>query len=104
MGQFEKLRMHELSSVERNDAARAPAKGAPRESSCSRGRLRSVAAIITVAVDTEGSIIRLIGAVLLEQNDEYQLQCRYMQLEGMTTLATPQIGEIAQLQITPKAA
>lgn len=52
----------------------------------------------------EDSITRLIGAVLLEQNDEYQLQCRYMQLEGMTALATPQIEEVAQLQITPKAA
>ena len=50
----------------------------------------------------EDSITRLIGAVLLEQNDEYQLQCRYMQLEGMTALATPQIEEVAQLQITPK--
>jgi transposase-like protein len=52
----------------------------------------------------EDSITRLIGAVLLEQNDEYQLQCRYMQLEGMTALATLQIEEVAQLQITPKAA
>ena len=52
----------------------------------------------------EDSITRLIGAVLLEQNDEYQLQCRYMQLEGMTALATPQIEEVAQLQIKPKAA
>ncbi len=52
----------------------------------------------------EDSITRLIGAVLLEQNDEYQLQCRYMQLEGMTTLAKPQIEENPPLQITPKAA
>ena len=52
----------------------------------------------------EDSITRLIGAVLLEQNDEYQLQCRYMQLEGMIALATPQIEETPQLQITPKAA
>ena len=29
----------------------------------------------------EDSITRLIGAVLLEQNGDYQLQCRYMQLE-----------------------
>jgi putative transposase len=52
----------------------------------------------------EDSITRLIGAVLLEQNDEYQLQHRYMQLEGMTALATPQLEEVPQLQITPKAA
>jgi hypothetical protein len=29
---------------------------------------------------------------------------RYMQLEGMTAIATPQIEEVAQLQLTPKAA
>ena len=52
----------------------------------------------------EDSIIRLIGAVLLEQNDEWQIQHRYMQIEGMTALATPQIEEAQPLQITPKAA
>ena len=31
----------------------------------------------------EASITRLIGAVLLEQNDKWLLQCRYMQIEGM---------------------
>ena len=30
----------------------------------------------------EASILRLLGAVLLEANDEWQLQHRYMQLEG----------------------
>ena len=34
----------------------------------------------------EGAIIRLIGAVLLEQNDEWQLQHRYMQVEAMAGL------------------
>ena len=52
----------------------------------------------------EDSITRLIGAVLLEQNDEYQLQNRYMQIEGMAALATPQIEEVTPLQLTPKAA
>src|SRR5579872_5608638 len=37
----------------------------------------------------EASIIRLIGAVLLEQNDEWQLQHRYMQLEAMAELLAP---------------
>jgi transposase-like protein len=39
----------------------------------------------------EASIIRLIGAVLLEQNDEWQLQHRYMQVEAMAEIAAPSI-------------
>ena len=55
-----------------------------------------------------GAIIRLIGAVLLEQNDEWQLQHRYMQVEGMAGLVPPTIdGEATPLppaQITPQPA
>jgi putative transposase len=36
----------------------------------------------------EASIIRLVGAVLLEQNDEWTMQHRYMQVEGMAELNT----------------
>lgn len=50
----------------------------------------------------EGSIIRLIGAVLLEQNDEWQLQHRYMQVEAMADLATP-VNEAEPRQITSAA-
>jgi transposase-like protein len=39
----------------------------------------------------EGAIIRLVGAVLLEANDEWQLQHRYMQTEAMTELTPPPI-------------
>jgi transposase-like protein len=43
----------------------------------------------------EASIVRLIGAVLLEQNDEWQLQHRYMQVEAMAELTPPLIeGEV----------
>jgi putative transposase len=52
----------------------------------------------------EESIIRLIGAVLLEANDEWQLQHRYMQIEGMAELATPLINEPAATLPTPHAA
>ena len=50
----------------------------------------------------EDSIRRLIGAVLLEANDEWQLQHRYMQIDGMAELATPMINPQA-LAITPQA-
>jgi transposase-like protein len=51
----------------------------------------------------EDSIVRLVGAVLMEQNDEWQTQNRYMQIEGMTEMTNPVI-EAQSLQITPKAA
>ena len=34
----------------------------------------------------DAAIVRLIGAVLLEQNDEWQLQQRYMQVEAMAEM------------------
>jgi putative transposase len=49
----------------------------------------------------EASIMRLLGAVLLEANDEWQLQHRYMQLEAMAELLTPELGT---LKLPPLAA
>ena len=51
----------------------------------------------------EGSIIRLIGAVLLEANDEWQLQHRYMQTEVMAEL-TPPLTDAIPPQISTVAA
>jgi putative transposase len=38
----------------------------------------------------DAAIVRLVGALLLEQNDEWQLQRRYMQLEGMNAVGDNQ--------------
>ena len=38
----------------------------------------------------DASITRLIGAVLLEADDEWQLQHRYMQVEAMANLLVPE--------------
>jgi hypothetical protein len=35
----------------------------------------------------DASIVRLVGAMMLEQNDEWSLNRRYMQLEGLQTLS-----------------
>ena len=51
----------------------------------------------------EGSIVRLIGAVLLEANDEWQLQHRYMQTEVMAEL-TPSLIDAVPHQISTVAA
>lgn len=51
----------------------------------------------------EASIIRLIGAVLMEQNDEWQLQRRYMQLEAMPDTAEEK-PMLTPTQITADAA
>jgi putative transposase len=51
----------------------------------------------------EPSITRLIGAVLLEANDEWQLQHRYMQVEAMAELLAPD-PEVDTLRLPPLAA
>ena len=43
----------------------------------------------------EAAITRLVGALLLEQNDEWQLQRRYMQLEGLQSLADNQPARLS---------
>ena len=45
----------------------------------------------------QASIMRLVGAILLEQNDEWQLQHRYMTLETMTGLGEEQINALPSL-------
>jgi putative transposase len=51
----------------------------------------------------EQALIRLIGAVLLEQNDDWQLQHRYMQVEAMADMLTPPTEQETALP-PPKAA
>jgi len=43
----------------------------------------------------EAAIVRLVGALLLEQNDEWQLQRRYMQLEGLQSLSENQTARLS---------
>jgi len=43
----------------------------------------------------EAAIVRLVGALMLEQNDEWQLQRRYMQLEGLKIVSDNQMHRIS---------
>ena len=43
----------------------------------------------------ERSIIRLVGAMMIEQNDEWALQRRYMQLEGLQSLCENQSARLS---------
>jgi putative transposase len=43
----------------------------------------------------ERSIIRLVGAMMIEQNDEWSLQRRYMQLEGLQSLCKNQSARLS---------
>jgi len=43
----------------------------------------------------EAAITRLVGAMLLEQNDEWALKRRYMQLEGLQSLADNQTARLS---------
>ncbi len=55
----------------------------------------------------EGAIVRLIGAVLLEANDEWQFQHRYMQAEARAELIPLTIdavpAEITTIAASPMA-
>ncbi|MDO9714195.1 transposase, partial [Paracraurococcus lichenis] len=52
---------------------------------------------------SEASIIRLIGAVLLEANDEWQMQHRYMGVEAMAEMLSPAPTN-ETLQLPPRLA
>ena len=52
---------------------------------------------------SEASIIRLLGAVLLEANDEWQMLHRYMGAEAMGEMLNPPHTN-ETLQFPPKAA
>ena len=43
----------------------------------------------------DAAITRLVGALLLEQNDEWQLQRRYMQLEGLKAVSDNQVHRLS---------
>jgi putative transposase len=43
----------------------------------------------------EAAITRLVGAMLLEQNDEWQLKRRYMQLEGLQSPVDNQTARLS---------
>ena len=43
----------------------------------------------------ENALVRLVGALLLEQNDDWQLQRRYMQLEGMNAASGNQTARLS---------
>jgi putative transposase len=46
-------------------------------------------------VSNQPAITRLVGALLLEQNDEWQLQRRYLPFEGLQTLADNQPARLS---------
>lgn len=50
----------------------------------------------------DASIIRLIGAVLFEQNDKWQTASRYMLVEALTEIDAEETGPI--LSLSTKAA
>jgi putative transposase len=54
------------------------------------------------SIPNEESILRLIGAVLFEQNDDWQSQHRYMMVEAFSQIDAAQIDPL--LSMTTQAA
>ena len=52
-----------------------------------KGRVGLRPSSVILAHARDRAITRLVGAMLLEQSDEWSLQRRYMQLEGLQTLS-----------------
>jgi len=55
------------------------------------------------SLPNEASIIRLVGAVLLEANDEWQLQHRYLSIEAFAGVSTIE-EEADRFALAPPAA
>jgi putative transposase len=53
-----------------------------------------------VGILNEANVRRLVGAVLLEQNDDWQLQHRYLTLETMNGMAASDEAALAALTPT----
>ena len=49
------------------------------------------------------AVVRLVGALMLEQNDEWAVSRRYMQVEGMAEL-TPPLIDADPTKLPPMAA
>ncbi len=56
---------------------------------------RSSAAPSRCIFPNDAAIVRLVDALLLEQNDEWQLQRRYLQLEGLSTVSENQTHRLS---------
>lgn len=63
----------------------------------------SSTAKLTCSLPNEEAITQLVGVILLEANDDWQLQHRYMQIEGMAELNAPHADD-PLTQFTPEAA
>ena len=78
--------------------------GSPNQTlsrSCNPAWLKRRADVVGI-FPNEASIMRLIGAVLFEQNDEWQTSSRYMMVEAFAQIDKEEIDPI--LSITTKAA
>lgn len=52
---------------------------------------------LSSSIPNEESILRLIGAVLFEQNDDWQSQHRYMMVEAFSQIDTARIDPLPSM-------
>ena len=59
--------------------------------------------LVDCIVTGDGPITRLVGAMLLEQNDEWSLNRRYMQLKGLHSLSDTATARVPAVQRRARA-
>ncbi len=65
-------------------------------SGISKSQVSHLAGEIVVGIfPNDAAIVRLVGVMLLEQKDEWSLQRRYMQLEGLQSLSDSQTARLS---------
>ncbi|MBB3222108.1 hypothetical protein FHS02_002927 [Massilia umbonata] len=85
----------QLQSRNRSVGSRTILDRFPARPDTSRPAWREAEQTSSAFFPNDAAIVRLVGAMMLEQDDEWSLQRRYMQLEGLLSLSDNQPARLS---------